>query len=208
MKLQVALDFFDIETAIRLIAELRDVADIIEVGTPFIIKEGIRAVAEVKRAYPDAVVLADLKIMDAGEHEARIAFDAGADIITVLGAAEDATIVAAVAEARKYDRQVMVDMISVPDIRKRAMEIDQFGVDYICVHTAFDVQGDGRNPLKELQEIVESGVGAKLAVAGGINADTLSRILPQAPEIVIVGGSITSRKDRRAAALELKELMK
>jgi len=30
-------------------------------------------------------VLADLKIMDAGEHEANLAFEAGADIVTVLG---------------------------------------------------------------------------------------------------------------------------
>ena len=44
-------------------------------------------------------VLADLKIMDAGGYEVAKASEAGADIITVLGVSDDATIKGAVAEA-------------------------------------------------------------------------------------------------------------
>ena len=43
-------------------------------------------------APPTATLLADLKIVDAGELEAQIGFDAGADIVTVLGVAHDVTI--------------------------------------------------------------------------------------------------------------------
>ncbi len=45
-------------------------------------------------------VLADLKIMDAGGYEIMKAAEAGADIITVLGATDDSTIKGAVAEAK------------------------------------------------------------------------------------------------------------
>ena len=44
---------------------------------------------------------ADLKIMDAGEHEANLAFNAGADIVTVLGVAHDETIRGVVRAARR-----------------------------------------------------------------------------------------------------------
>lgn len=58
-------------------------------------------------------MLADLKIMDAGEHEASLAFAAGADIVTVLGLSADSTVSGAVAAARAAGggRLVMADMI-------------------------------------------------------------------------------------------------
>lgn len=56
------------------------------------IEEGLAAVRHLKARYPQQRVLADLKIMDAGEHEAQLAFSAGADIVTVLGLAADSTV--------------------------------------------------------------------------------------------------------------------
>ena len=208
MKLQLALDMVDIEGAKTILKEVNDVIDIAEVGTPFVIKEGLRAVTEIKNAYPSLKVLADLKIMDAGEHEARIGFYAGADIVTVLGVADDVTIQGVVKAARECGRQVMVDMISVADIEKRAVRIDTFGVDYICAHTAFDVQGYEDNPLEEMKLLKQVLQYAKPAIAGGIKKDTLKQIIPYKPEIVVVGGAITGRPDIRQAALEIKEVMK
>lgn len=207
MKLQVALDLFDLEAAIQVAMELKGVADIIEIGTPFIIKEGVRSVTSIKNIVPETLVLADLKIMDAGKHEAGLAFEAGADIVTVLGAADNSTIEGVVKAAGDFGRQVMVDMISVPDIKKRADEIDKLGVDYICVHTATDVQHTGRNLLEELITLNEAVKYAKKAVAGGVKLETLKLIVPHRPEIVVVGGAITGKPDKRKAALEMKELM-
>ncbi|RKY90776.1 3-hexulose-6-phosphate synthase [candidate division KSB1 bacterium] len=208
MKLQLALDMVDIEGAKAILKEVNGVIDIAEVGTPFVIKEGLRAVTEIKNAYPSLKVLADLKIMDAGEHEARLGFHAGADIVTVLGVADDITIRRVVKAARECRGQVMVDMISVADIEKRAVQIDNFGVDYICVHTAFDVQDSANDPLEEMKLLKHALQNAKPAIAGGIKKDTLKQIIPYKPEIVVVGGSITSRPDVRQAALEIKEIMK
>lgn len=208
MKLQLALDFIDIDGAKAVLREVADVIDIVEIGTPFIVKDGIKAITEIKNSYPALKVLADIKIMDAGEYEAKLAFDAGADIVTVLGDADDATVDGVVKAARKFDKEVMVDMISVADITKRATQIDKMEVDYICVHTAFDVQNQDRNPLEELKLLRRVVKKAKAAVAGGIKINTLKQIIPYKPEIVIVGSSITGRKDKRKAALEMKQLLK
>jgi 3-hexulose-6-phosphate synthase len=205
MRLQLALDLVDIDGARSILAELSDIIDIVEIGTPFIIKEGVKAITEIKHAYPSLDVLADVKIMDAGEHEAKLAYDAGADIVTVLGAAPNVTIQNVTKAARKYKKEVMIDMIAVKDIGSRVRQIDKIGVDYICVHTASDVQSQGQNAFEELKLVCRILQHAKPAVAGGITADTLQHIIPYHPEIVVVGSAITSKPDTRKAAVEIKE---
>lgn len=67
MKLQVALDTLTLEDCLTLLEETKGSVDIAEVGTPFIIEEGMRPVREFKKHFPDIEVLADAKIMDAAE---------------------------------------------------------------------------------------------------------------------------------------------
>ena len=207
MELLLALDFVTISEAKDILKEVGDGIDIVEVGTPFVIKEGIAAVREISEAFPKLKVLADLKIMDAGEYECKMAFLAGADYATVLGVADNATIKAAVAEANRHGKYIMIDMIGVPDMDRRAREIDELGVHFICVHTAFDIQATGADPLNELKIVRRAVKNAKTAVAGGIKVSTLAPIVLEQPAIVIVGGGITGQADKRAAALEMKRIM-
>lgn len=100
MELQLALDLVNIPEGIALVKEVEDYIDIVEIGTPVVINEGLRAVKEMKQAFPNLKVLADLKVMDAAGYEVMKASEAGADIITILGAAEDVTIKGAVEEAK------------------------------------------------------------------------------------------------------------
>ena len=184
-----------------------DSIDIVEIGTPFIVKDGMRAVREVRRAFPDLKILADLKIMDAGKEETACAVEAGADIVTVLGASNDTTIRVSAEAAHKAGKKIMVDMIDVPDVEARAAAIDQLGVDYICVHTAFDVQSTGLNPLEELQKVNRVIKNARSAVAGGIKLATIEGIAAEKPAILIVGGGITGQADKRATALAMKKIL-
>ncbi len=101
MELQLALDLVDIPGAKKLVKEVEAYVDIVEIGTPVVINEGLRAVKEIKEAFPNLKVLADLKVMDAAGYEVMKASEAGADIVTILGVAEDMTIKGAVEEAKK-----------------------------------------------------------------------------------------------------------
>ena len=96
MKLQVAMDLLTVEDALSLAGKVAEYVDIIELGTPLIKAAGLSAVTAVKAAHPDKIVFADMKTMDAGELEAEIAFKAGADLVSVLGSADDSTIVGAI----------------------------------------------------------------------------------------------------------------
>ena len=205
MRLQLALDLMTLEEAKTFLENVVDFVDIIEIGTPMIIRDGIKAVTEIKEIYPQATVLADLKIIDAGQHEAHIGFQAGADIITVLGMADDATIQGALTMARRFDGEVMVDLIAVSNVRQRAIELDEMGCDYVCVHTGTDVQARGQNPLAELAEVHDVLSQAKLAVAGGITPDSLPRIAVYQPAVVVVGGYITNSPNNRVAMMKIRK---
>lgn len=108
MELQLAIDLVNTEEAIELVKEVEDHIDIVEIGTPVVINEGLGAVKAMKEAFPNLKVLADLKIMDAAGYEVMKASEAGADIITILGAAEDASIQGAVEEAKNKTKKSLL----------------------------------------------------------------------------------------------------
>ena len=72
MELQLALDDMTLDEALALVKSVQAHVDIIEVGTPMVMEYGMAPVRELKKLFPDKKVLADLKIMDAGEYEAEV----------------------------------------------------------------------------------------------------------------------------------------
>lgn len=208
MKLQLAIDLVDTAGAIALVKEIgEDNLDIVEIGTPVVINEGLRAVKEMKAAFPNLTVLADLKIMDAASYEVSQAVAHGADIVTILGAAEDMSIKGAVEEAKKSGKQILVDMIAVKDIATRAKELDALGVDYICVHTGYDLQAVGQNSFEDLATIKSVVTNAKTAVAGGIKMETLPEVIAARPDLIIVGGGITGQDDKQETASTMHRML-
>ncbi|PLR91143.1 3-hexulose-6-phosphate synthase [Bacillus sp. T33-2] len=208
MELQLALDLVNIPEAKQVVKEVQEYIDIVEIGTPVVINEGLKAVREIKNEFPALQVLADLKIMDAAGYEVMKASEAGADIITILGAAENESIRGAVEEARKQNKKILVDMIAVKDLEARAKEVDALGVDYICVHTGYDLQAVGKNSFEDLLAIKRVVTNAKTAIAGGIKLDTLPEVIEAQPDLVIVGGGITGHENMKEAAAEMHRMIK
>lgn len=207
MKLQLALDDLTMEQSIQLLSKVENFIDIIEIGTPFMMMEGMKATSEIKKRFPNHEVLCDTKIMDAGAYEAEIAFDAGADYVTVLGVTDNATIKACVDKAKEYDRKVVVDMICVPNLPERIKTLEEIGVEYLAVHTGVDQQAKGRTPLDDLIEMKKATKSAKIAVAGGLKSSNLKVYMPYTPDIIIVGGGILNAPDPVKETKMIKEIL-
>jgi 3-hexulose-6-phosphate synthase len=208
MKLQLALDTESLAAARAVLEATADLVDIAEVGTPLVLREGAAVIRALKKEFPRLSILADFKIMDAGAEEAEIAFAAGADIVTVLAAAETVTIQRACEAAKKAGREVMADLIAVAVPARRAAEAAEAGVHYLCCHTAFDMQSTGADPVRELAELRSAFHGARLAVAGGVTPERIGLLKPYRPEVVIVGGYVTRAADPRAAITEIRTAMR
>jgi len=164
--------------------------DWIEAGTPLIKSEGMDAVRKLKGAFPDHTILADMKTVDTGAMEVEMAAKAGADIVILLGSADDATILDSVRAARKYGVKLMADLISVEEPITRAQQLEKFGIDYINVHIGIDQQMMGKDPMDTLKDIADT-VDIPVAVAGGMDAKTGAQAVRLEADIVIVGGNIT-----------------
>jgi 3-hexulose-6-phosphate synthase len=203
MKLQVAMDVLTTDDALALAAKVAPYVDIIELGTPLIKAEGLRAVTAIKAAHPDKIVFADLKTMDAGELEADIAFKAGADLVTVLGTAGDSTIVGAVKAATAHGKGVVVDLIGVADKVTRAREVTALGAQFVEMHAGLDEQAE---PGFSLKALLNQGETAKVpfSLAGGVNLTTIAAVQRAGATVAVAGGAIYAAADPAAAAKELR----
>jgi 3-hexulose-6-phosphate synthase len=205
-QLQVALDA-PLDRSLKVLEAAAPYVDIVEIGTPLVFREGMSAVRQVRERFPGLPVLADLKIIDAGEEEARLAFEAGADLVTVLGVAPDVTLLGALRAAGQAGGRVVADMMQVPDPVERAMKLLAMGCHVICVHTAYDLQQAGQTPLRMLDELRRKLPHAALAVAGGLGPENVKRVLPYHPAVVVVGGAITGAADPAHAARAIREAL-
>ena len=203
VKLQLALDG-PLEDSLAVLRATQEYVDLAEIGTPLVLREGVRAIQRLRAEFPALPLLADFKIMDAGGEEAHIAFAAGANIVTVLGVAADETIAAAAMAALKCGGELMVDLMAVPQPLQRVPELMALGCDQFCVHRAHDASGDPVGPLRVLRKALPD---LRLAVAGGISVGTIDALAALRPDTVIVGGAITRAAQPAAAARRLKERM-
>src|SRR5438552_2438820 len=186
--LQVALDHMHRKRALLAAKEaVEGGADWVKAGTPLIKSEGMEVVRELKKSFPGKTIVADLKTMDTGAFETEIAAKAGADVITVMGVTDDATILEAVKAARRYGAKIMVDLMRVPDKPARANELEKLGVDYLNMHVSIDEQMIAHTPLQELKAVA-SATSLPVAVAGGLNSETVAQAVAAGASIVIVGG--------------------
>ena len=206
--LQVALDLMQLNRAVAIAREaVEGGADWIEAGTPLIKSEGAEAVRALRREFPSLKIIADTKTMDTGSFEVEIMAKAGADIVTVLGLADDATIEEAVMAGRKYGAEVMVDLINVPDRVARAKRVQELGAAYVCMHMGIDTQMRGEEPPVDVLRRIVSEVSIPVAVAGGITAENAGEYVEAGASDVIVGGAIIKTSDIPAAARDIRNAM-
>jgi len=207
VRLQVALDFLQLERALK-VARLAVAggADILEVGTPLLKSEGLDAVRTMRKEFPRHTILCDTKTLDTGRVEMEAAAKAGANAAVVMAAACESTIRECVEAGTNYGIDVAVDLLGVEpeDAPAVAGKAAGLGVKYVCVHTPIDDQMLGRNPF-DLVRAVRKEVGeVHVMAAGGINSQTAPKAAKAGADVVIVGGAIIKATDVEAATREIK----
>ena len=105
-RLQVALDTVDLPGALGPLQKAAPHVDIIECGTILVLCEGYHAVRAIRALFPDKRILADVRIAEAGSKIARLAFEAGADLVSCVAGASLTTIEQVCDVAAEFDGEV------------------------------------------------------------------------------------------------------
>jgi 3-hexulose-6-phosphate synthase len=143
--------------------------------------------------------------MDAGQYEAAPFYAVGADIVTVLGAADAGTIKGVVEASKTTKAEAQVDLINVKNKLETVALAYELGAHIIGVHTGLDQQAKGQTPFEDLRKVQHMKVGLKISVAGGINKDTVRQAIDAGADIVVVGAAIYGAADPVRAAAEIRE---
>jgi len=212
MLLQVSFDDFNLEKVKKIVIEIHQYIDILEVGTPLLLFEGINAIKFFKRKFSNKIILADTKIVDAGEIEANIAFKAGADIVTVLGNSNIKTIYEAKKTAEKHNKMIMLDLIEIQKIEDIMDKIELLRNHIIMIHTGYD-SGilDFKNWIGKINnnvDLIKKLSNIKIAIGGGINEDNIGNFLNMSPDIIIIGRSIIYTKNPLVTTKRFSEIIK
>ena len=205
MNLQLALDRLTREECFQILKETAVSIDWIEIGTGVIKEYGMTIVREVKEAYPHKLIIADMKTCDAGKHEAIQAFEAGADITTVMAFSADKTIADTLEVAKKYEKRVMIDLLGVTN-RDRMIRLQELGVNLVSLHFGKDMQQEG-DFHTDLFSLIQNFSQFEVAVAGGITVQSLPTILAKNPTTLIVGSAITKANNAYEVASSMKGLI-
>jgi bifunctional enzyme Fae/Hps len=197
--LEVALDIPDWRRVEAIIKALpRSDAIILEAGTPLIKRYGVEVIQKIHSLRPESVVIADMKTLDVGNVEARMAGDATADVIGFSGLAPIKTIEKFIEECKKIGALSLMDTINVQNpvdvLRKLKVKPD-----IVEIHRAIDVE-DEAYAWGNIREIREVCGKVLIAVAGGIRLNNVEAALKAGADIIVVGRAITAAKDVTGAA--------
>lgn len=206
-KIQLALDLTDLDEAIRIAQEAYSEVDIIEVGTVLAIESGLESVRKIRAKLPKAKILADIRIIKAGGKLSKMAFEAGADIVTLMSDATKETFEAVINEKNKFSNKEILIEINDNYTDDMLNYWKKCGLMHIIYHRGSEITATNEewnsqdfNELKRLHD-----EGFKVYVTGGIGLEEIKLFKNTPVECFIIGRTIAKADDVRGKAKEFKD---
>ncbi|PSV49467.1 3-keto-L-gulonate-6-phosphate decarboxylase UlaD [Photobacterium indicum] len=167
--LQIALDSTDLATAVTVANNVESFVDVIEIGTILAFAEGMSAVSTLRKRHPEHIIVCDMKTTDGGAILAKMAFEAGADWITVSAAAHIATIEACKKVADNFNGEIQIELYGNWTL-KDAQDWVDLGIKQAIYHRSRDAElaGVSWTPEDISRMRVLSEMGIEVSITGGI----------------------------------------
>lgn len=209
--LQVALDLDNLEAMEKIIDAVPDKERVLlEAGTPLVKKFGVGVVGKIRELRPDAFIIADLKTLDVGRVEIKMAADETADAVAISGLGTKDSIEKAIHETKKQGIYSILDMMNVDNFTDKLNDLkDDLKPDIVLLHRNVDLEtsmaekGESVSEMtewgniKEIKKILGKGL---VAVAGGITPDKVEEATAKGADIIIAGRYIIGSRDVRRSA--------
>jgi len=206
-KLQIALDTYDLPSALGPLQKAHPHIDVIEVGTILCLSEGMHAVRAIRSLYPEKTILADVRIAEAGSIISKMAFDAGADWVSVVSGAAPDTAEVVLKEARHRGKDVQIELSDgwTWDMAKKWADL---GIQQVITHRSRDAEAKGnltwsQQDLDTICQLHE--LGFNVTVTGGVKPADIAYFAGVPVYIFIAGRAIVKADDPAKAALAFQE---
>lgn len=207
--LQIALDTFDLPSALGPLQKAAAHIDVIEVGTILCLAEGMDAVRVIRSLYPDKTVLADVRIAEAGSIISKMCYDAGADWVSVVSGAAPVTAEVVLQEANSREANLDVQIeLSDGWTWEMAEHWRDLGIRQVITHRSRDAEAQGNLTWNEadfdtIRRLHETGF--KVTVTGGVKAADIALFKDVPVYIFIAGRAIRGADDPAAAAQQFQQ---
>ena len=209
--LQVALDLDSKEAMAKILADLPDKERVlVEAGTPLVKKFGVGVVEDIRALRPSAFIIADLKTLDVGRVEIKMAADATADAVAISGLGTIESIKKAIHETQKQGIYAILDMMNVKDFEDKLSQLpDDLKPDIVLLHRNVDLETYKAENGEDVSEMTEWGNikkikeilgGGLIAVAGGITPENVEEAIEKGADVIIAGRYIIGSRDVRRSA--------
>jgi len=158
---------------------------LIEAGTPFIKREGMRGIREIRRLWHGKIV-ADLKTTDGAVGEVQMAAEAGATAATVMGSAPAETLNFFVQECGRLKIDAMIDMLGVADPLHTLRHL-QTPPRVVILHLGRDEEST-RGKVIQYRHVkrVRSKYDVIIAAAGGVDLKEARSAIFNGANLVVV----------------------
>ncbi|MBN2628201.1 MAG: 3-keto-L-gulonate-6-phosphate decarboxylase UlaD [Spirochaetales bacterium] len=204
--LQVALDNFTVADALESTRILAPELDVIEVGTLLCLSTGADSIKTMRTLYPENLIVADLKIVDAGGELAGMAFERGADWVTVMCNAANATKAKAVEAAEKYGKEMQVELFGNWTF-EQVESWKELGLKQVIYHQSRDALNSGGSWGEANMNVVKklADMGMDVSVTGGLTVDVIKLFKGIPVKCFIVGRNLRNAPDPAQEARIYKE---
>jgi 3-dehydro-L-gulonate-6-phosphate decarboxylase len=198
--IQIALDQTDLISAIEVAKNVESFVDVIEVGTILAFAEGMVAVKTLRKNHPDHILVCDMKTTDGGAILAKMAFEAGADWITVSAAAHIATIGACKKVADELNGEIQIELYGNWTMEDAQSWVD-LGITQAIYHRSRDAElaGVGWTDADIVKMRKLSDIGLELSITGGIVPEDVYLFEGIKAKTFIAGRALVGEKGRATA---------
>lgn len=203
--IQIALDQTHFDEAQIVADNVHSFIDIIEVGTILAFADGMHAVSGLRKKYPAHILVCDMKITDGGAILSRMAFEAGADWLTVSAAAHIATIAACKKVADEFTREIQIEIYGNWTLEDARKWVD-LGIRQAIYHRSRDAELAGigwtESDIEKMRKL--SDLGLELSITGGIVPEDIKRFAGIKAKAFIAGRALAGEQGKQIAA-DLRE---
>jgi bifunctional enzyme Fae/Hps len=141
---------------------------LIEAGTPFIKREGVKGIAAMRKLWK-GIIVADMKTVDGALGEVDLVQQAGANALTILGSSPSESLNLFIERCKRLEMLSMIDMLGVADPLAVMRPLHK-PPDVVVLHRGRDEEST-RGKVIEYKHVnrIRSKYDVAISAAGGVN---------------------------------------